>query len=43
MHPLKKPVWLRRRLPQGPQYEQTRQLIQRQGLHTVCQEALDLE
>lgn len=34
-----KPPWLRRRLPNGPQYEQTRRLIQREGLHTVCQEA----
>ncbi len=35
----KKPSWLRRRLPSGPQYEQTRRLLRRGGLHTVCQEA----
>jgi lipoyl synthase len=35
----KKPVWLRRRLPSGPQYEQTRNLLRKGKLHTVCQEA----
>jgi lipoyl synthase len=35
----KKPSWLRRRLPSGPQYEQTRRLLLKDGLHTVCQEA----
>ena len=35
----RKPPWLKRRLPSGPDYEQTRRLIRRQGLHTVCQEA----
>jgi lipoic acid synthetase len=34
-----KPHWLRRRLPSGPQYEQTRQLLRKGHLHTVCQEA----
>lgn len=34
-----KPRWLKRRLPSGPQYEQTRQLLKKGGLHTVCQEA----
>ncbi|NQU42945.1 lipoyl synthase [bacterium] len=37
--PLRKPKWLRRRLPSGPAYEATRSLIERGGLHTVCQEA----
>lgn len=35
----KKPYWLKRRLPNGPAYEQTRQLIRQGALHTVCQEA----
>ena len=34
-----KPRWLRRKLPRGPEYEQTRQLIKHGCLHTVCQEA----
>lgn len=34
-----KPSWLRRRLPNGLQYEQTRRLIRKVHLHTVCQEA----
>lgn len=34
-----KPQWLKRRLPSGPAFEQTRRLIQAEGLHTVCQEA----
>lgn len=36
---IKKPEWLRRRLPSGPEYEKVRSLIQKGGLHTVCQEA----
>jgi lipoyl synthase len=34
-----KPPWLRVRLPNGPQYEQTRRLLELGRLHTVCQEA----
>ncbi|RJQ65302.1 MAG: lipoyl synthase [Desulfobacteraceae bacterium] len=34
-----KPPWLRVRFPSGPQYEQTRRLLQQGRLHTVCQEA----
>jgi lipoic acid synthetase len=34
-----KPHWLRRRLPNGPEYEQVRALIDKGRLHTVCQEA----
>jgi lipoic acid synthetase len=34
-----KPHWLRRRLPNGPEYEQVRTLIEKGRLHTVCQEA----
>ena len=37
--PKKKPPWLKRRLPSGPAYEQTRQLLRQGCLHTVCQEA----
>jgi lipoic acid synthetase len=36
---LPKPPWLKRRLPSGPQYEQTRALLRSGNLHTVCQEA----
>ncbi len=34
-----KPVWLRRRLPSGPDYESVRTLLKDNRLHTVCQEA----
>lgn len=36
---IKKPAWLRRKLPSGPEYEKVRSLIHDQHLHTVCQEA----
>lgn len=36
---LRKPAWLRRRLPAGPAYEKVRDLINSNRLHTVCQEA----
>lgn len=36
---VKKPHWLRRKLPSGPDYEQVRALIGSSELHTVCQEA----
>ncbi|MEJ2154430.1 MAG: lipoyl synthase [Desulfobacteraceae bacterium] len=35
----KKPPWLKRKLPIGPEYEQTRRRISKGKLHTVCQEA----
>ena len=35
----RKPPWLTRRLPSGPEYEKIRGLINRGRLHTVCQEA----
>jgi lipoyl synthase len=35
----KKPPWLTRRLPSGPEYEKIRELMNRGRLHTVCQEA----
>lgn len=37
--PRRKPAWLKRRLPSGPQYEQTRALLRGGRLHTVCQAA----
>ena len=36
---LKKPVWLRKRLPRGADYEHIRSLVRGGHLHTVCQEA----
>jgi lipoic acid synthetase len=36
---IKKPSWLKRRLPAGHAFETTRHLIRKAGLHTVCQEA----
>ncbi len=35
-----KPVWLRRKLPTGPEYERIRRLIHARKLTTVCQEAM---
>jgi lipoic acid synthetase len=35
----KKPSWLKRRLPSGPEFERTRRRLERKNLHTVCQEA----
>jgi lipoic acid synthetase len=35
----RKPPWLTRRLPSGPEYEKIRGLMDRDRLHTVCQEA----
>jgi lipoyl synthase len=37
--PLRKPSWLKRRLPSGPVYGTVCQSLEAQGLHTVCQEA----
>ncbi len=34
-----KPRWLKKRLPTGPQYEKVKELIGKDRLHTVCQEA----
>ena len=36
---IRKPQWLRRRLPAGTEYEKVRSLIKKGQLHTVCQEA----
>jgi lipoic acid synthetase len=35
----RKPTWLRAKLPNGPGYTAVRQLVEGQGLHTVCQSA----
>lgn len=37
--PQKKPPWLKKRLPTGPAYENVKNLIGKDRLHTVCQEA----
>ena len=37
--PIRKPPWLKRRLPSGPVYGNICQTLDAQGLHTVCQEA----
>jgi lipoic acid synthetase len=36
---IRKPRWLKRRLPTGPEYEYVRGLLKKSRLHTVCQEA----
>lgn len=35
----RKPSWIRTSLRTGPEYTQIRDLVDREGLHTVCQEA----
>jgi len=35
----RKPPWIKVKASMGPQYTQLRSLVQREGLHTVCQEA----
>jgi lipoic acid synthetase len=35
----RKPPWIKTRLKTGPEYQQIKQLVQEEGLHTVCQEA----
>ncbi len=37
--PQQKPRWLKKRLPTGPAYEKVKELIGKDRLHTVCQEA----
>jgi lipoic acid synthetase len=37
--PQQKPPWLKKRLPTGPAYENVKNLIGQDRLHTVCQEA----
>jgi len=36
---MKKPKWIRRKLPSGPEYEAIRSMLRDGKLHTVCQEA----
>lgn len=35
----KKPEWIRTRATMGPQFGELKQLVKREGLHTVCEEA----
>ena len=35
----RKPPWIRTRLRTGPEYTELKQLVRREGLHTVCEEA----
>jgi len=35
----KKPPWIRTRLRTGPEYTELKDLVRREGLHTVCEEA----
>ncbi len=35
----RKPAWIKTRMRTGPQYAQLRELVRREGLHTVCEEA----
>lgn len=35
----RKPDWLRAKLPTGPQFKETRSLVEENSLHTVCQSA----
>ena len=37
--PLKRPEWLKVKLPAGPNYADLVQIMRAQGLHTVCEEA----
>jgi lipoic acid synthetase len=39
VRPHQKPSWLKKRLPTGPEYEKVKELVGRDRLHTVCQEA----
>jgi lipoyl synthase len=35
----RKPPWIKTRLRTGPEFTELKQLVQREGLHTVCEEA----
>jgi lipoyl synthase len=35
----RKPAWIKTRAKMGPEYTELKSLVQREGLHTVCQEA----
>jgi lipoic acid synthetase len=36
---IKKPAWIKHRIPSGPEYKKTLELLRRFGLATVCEEA----
>ncbi|HEX7319220.1 MAG TPA: lipoyl synthase [bacterium] len=36
---LKKPAWIKHRIPSGPEYKKTLELLRQYGLATVCEEA----
>ena len=38
--PLKKPHWLKRKVPSGATYQKVHMILQKSNAHTVCQEAL---
>ncbi len=38
--PLRKPPWLKRRIPAGTSYRRIPEMLRKDGLHTVCEEAL---
>ncbi|MEM3032422.1 MAG: lipoyl synthase, partial [Nitrososphaerota archaeon] len=40
MQPLTKPSWIKTRIPSGPEYIRVRNILRRNMLHTVCEEAL---
>ena len=35
----KKPSWIKTRATMGPEYRELKNLVRREGLHTVCEEA----
>src|SRR3954462_10736021 len=35
----RKPPWIKTRMKTGPEYTQLKNLVRREGLHTVCEEA----
>ena len=35
----KKPEWIKTKLKTGPEYTRIRDMVKKEGLHTVCQEA----
>jgi len=39
MQHVRKPAWLRAKLPNGPEYARVRKLVDNNALHTVCQSA----
>ena len=35
----RKPPWIKTRMRTGPEYQRIKELVNNEGLHTVCQEA----